>query len=334
MRWYAWGCVLLLCAARPVAAAPDGFAHHVIAVQLAPKDEQAADPNLTDYYVDRGSAQGTLPGTQFWVYRVEMLGLTKRVVIPVARIQAFHIEDQLAVARLQALTVPADDALVEYRTIMVGDAVEPIVGTGLSPLGTRDLDAEMIEVPTGLLPPLAPGDRAERTFSIPNIVLFDFDKSTLRPEGRAILAQIAEYMRQAHAQTVRIEGHTDAIGTEAYNKGLSQRRAEAVRRYFVDTAQARATYVAVGYGESKPVASNATPAGRQRNRRCEITVNGRVPGHAEPDGLAVEADVLPPEGGPGVPAAPTAAPDTPEGEEAAAAAAPEPPFPEMARPSS
>jgi outer membrane protein OmpA-like peptidoglycan-associated protein len=113
----------------------------------------------------------------------------------------------------------------------------------------------------------------EQKMSISADVLFDFDKSELRPEGIAELEPLLQAM-QADAQlSAMIVGHTDSIGTEAYNLGLSQRRAQAVANYFMDGGIAADRLKMEGRGESEPRASNKTREGRQQNRRVEITVS-------------------------------------------------------------
>jgi outer membrane protein OmpA-like peptidoglycan-associated protein len=101
-------------------------------------------------------------------------------------------------------------------------------------------------------------------------VLFDFDRSTLRPEADAILAPVLAMLEGDPAMSIDIEGHTDWIGSDAYNDGLSQRRAEAVVDWLAARGIARERISAAGRGESEPVATNATAAGRQLNRRVEV----------------------------------------------------------------
>ncbi len=326
-------CAMLLAGAAPAVAA-DGFAHHVTGVALPPKAEQAGDPLLADFYLDVGRAGGALPGAQYWVYRIASLAGGREVSIPVARLEVFHVEERVSIARVAALTLPENDAFVEYRTVMLGDPVERIVGTGLPPLGERDLPAETFDVSPALLPPLRPEDRAVRTFYVPNVVLFDFDKSTLRPEGKEILKQITAYVRETNGRTVRIEGHTCSIGSLAYNQGLSGRRSAATKQYFAEVlGLPAARIVDVGYGETRPVASNATEPGRERNRRSEITVDGRRPGRTVPDGLAVPPEALLPEAPPPAPRAGLPVVEQPP----APTSAPVdlgPPLPELARPRS
>lgn len=104
-------------------------------------------------------------------------------------------------------------------------------------------------------------------------VNFDFDKSVLKPEGRASLDRLVEDMRQVEVRRVDLVGHTDSIGTEQYNQGLSERRAASVQSYLIDRGVNPALITASGRGELQPIASNATPEGRAMNRRVDITVD-------------------------------------------------------------
>jgi len=106
-------------------------------------------------------------------------------------------------------------------------------------------------------------------------VHFDFDKSTLKPEAMAVLDQAAALLDKHERVVVEVAGHTDSVGTEAYNQGLSIRRADAVKNYLVGKGVKASRLTAKGYGESQPVASNDTPAGRAENRRVELIVLDR-----------------------------------------------------------
>lgn len=110
-------------------------------------------------------------------------------------------------------------------------------------------------------------------------VLFDFDKSEILPKAADVLHKAAEVIRQHERQVVRIEGHTDGKGSDAYNQSLSERRAESVRRWFVtDEKLGGVRFETRGWGAQKPVAPNQKPDGsddpdgRQKNRRVEIVV--------------------------------------------------------------
>lgn len=101
-------------------------------------------------------------------------------------------------------------------------------------------------------------------------VNFDFDQSYIRQEDFANLDQDVATLKQWGDVKVEVAGHTDSIGTDEYNMGLSMRRAEAVRSYLVDKGIAADRLTVKGYGESQPIADNATDTGRFQNRRVEL----------------------------------------------------------------
>lgn len=108
-------------------------------------------------------------------------------------------------------------------------------------------------------------------------VKFDFDKAQVKPESYTDIQNLAEFMNQYPQTTTVVEGHTDAVGTDAYNQKLSERRAAAVRQVLVNQYGVEAGRVnSVGYGESRPVADNATDAGRAINRRVEAEVEAQI----------------------------------------------------------
>lgn len=98
---------------------------------------------------------------------------------------------------------------------------------------------------------------------------FDFDRAVVRREDYDRLDRAAEALKASDVR-VEVAGHTDSIGTDAYNQGLSVRRAEAVRRYLIGKGIAAERLVVRGYGESQPIADNATREGRFKNRRVEL----------------------------------------------------------------
>ena len=104
--------------------------------------------------------------------------------------------------------------------------------------------------------------------------LFDFDKSVLKPAAIASLNSLAGKVKSLTREVVVAVGHTDSIGTDAYNHKLSIRRAEAVKKYLVSQGiEAKRIYVE-GKGESQPVADNKTAEGRAKNRRVQIEAIG------------------------------------------------------------
>lgn len=104
-------------------------------------------------------------------------------------------------------------------------------------------------------------------------VNFEFDRSRLLDGSEAFLDPVGEVLRRYPDLRVEIGGHTDSIGSEAYNERLSQARAETVRQYLIERFEiAPERLVARGYGESRPIVTNANPTGRTLNRRVEFTV--------------------------------------------------------------
>lgn len=101
-------------------------------------------------------------------------------------------------------------------------------------------------------------------------VNFAFDSAEIRPEAHPILNEVAATLRENPDLRVRIEGHTDSIGSNQYNLDLSQRRADSVRDYLASRGIAPNRMTTRGFGEEQPVATNETDAGRAQNRRVEI----------------------------------------------------------------
>ena len=102
-------------------------------------------------------------------------------------------------------------------------------------------------------------------------VYFDSGKAVLRAESLPRLDVIVEYMTYKPNARIEISGHTDNVGNPKANKELSQRRVQACRDYLVSKGIEAARIVAVGYGDERPIASNDTESGRQKNRRIEAT---------------------------------------------------------------
>jgi OOP family OmpA-OmpF porin len=117
----------------------------------------------------------------------------------------------------------------------------------------------------------ANGCAIEQTFVLRG-VKFEFDSDRLTPRAKEILNDVAETLKNYPNIDVELEGHTDAIGTDAYNLGLSERRANSVKRYLEDRGIPARRMRPVGYGESRPIATNDTEIGREENRRVELRV--------------------------------------------------------------
>lgn len=110
-----------------------------------------------------------------------------------------------------------------------------------------------------------------------NNIFFDFDKAVLKKESFPELDRMLDLMNENPDMTFEIAGHTDWIGSDEYNFGLSQRRANAVYKYFEENGISKERLSAVGYGESRPIATNATDEGRAQNRRVELVILEKNP---------------------------------------------------------
>jgi outer membrane protein OmpA-like peptidoglycan-associated protein len=117
-----------------------------------------------------------------------------------------------------------------------------------------------------------PAPKVERTIILDD-VLFDFDRSNVKPEAAAILDRLVAFMNENKDKKAALSGHTDNVGTDAYNQKLSERRVNSVRDYVVKKGVESGRISGQGFGESKPIADNKTKEGRAKNRRVEIKVN-------------------------------------------------------------
>ena len=104
--------------------------------------------------------------------------------------------------------------------------------------------------------------------------LYDFDKATLKAEGKATLDKIARDLSKIKLEVIIAVGNTDSVGTDAYNMALGQRRAQSVKAYLVSKGVDGSRVYTESKGKSNPVASNATAEGRAKNRRTDIEVVG------------------------------------------------------------
>jgi outer membrane protein OmpA-like peptidoglycan-associated protein len=122
-------------------------------------------------------------------------------------------------------------------------------------------------------PPPAPAPPVQKKIVLRG-VHFDFDKADIRSDARPVLDEAIATLKREGTILIVAEGHTDSKGTDAYNQALSERRAKAVRDYLVHGGIAANRIEVQGFGESRPVASNATEDGRAQNRRVELRIRG------------------------------------------------------------
>ena len=112
----------------------------------------------------------------------------------------------------------------------------------------------------------------ELNVTVRNDVLFDYDSASLRAASRAALRDMANVFEQYPNTTIAVQGYTDSTGSAVYNERLSERRADSVANYIEDLGVRGSRIDTVGFGESRPRATNNTPNGRQLNRRVEIHI--------------------------------------------------------------
>ena len=128
-------------------------------------------------------------------------------------------------------------------------------------------------VPPVPTPPAPPAPVSEKV-SFAADAFFDFDKAVLKPEGKAKLDDLTSKIKDMNLEVIIAVGHTDSIGTDAYNQKLSIRRAESVKAYLVAKGIETNRVYTEGKGEKQAVADNKSAAGRAKNRRVEIEVVG------------------------------------------------------------
>lgn len=119
--------------------------------------------------------------------------------------------------------------------------------------------------------PVAPV--APEVITLPGDVLFAFNKYELTPSAQSQLDALMPKLQSADVVSIKVVGHTDSVGNDAYNQGLSERRASSVAAYLLSQGLAPNKLTSEGRGESQPVADNETEEGRAKNRRVELHIN-------------------------------------------------------------
>jgi outer membrane protein OmpA-like peptidoglycan-associated protein len=110
------------------------------------------------------------------------------------------------------------------------------------------------------------------TLNMPGNITFAFDSATLQPQFQPVLNNVAQTLNEYNQTVIEVAGHTDSVGSDAYNQKLSVDRANSVAGYLSTRGVSMTRMIVTGAGETRPVASNDTEAGRAQNRRVEITI--------------------------------------------------------------
>ena len=181
----------------------------------------------------------------------------RKVEIATAQAQTRYLEDQRA-----GITADRAAAQLESRTREVDVAREATADA-------REENAELQRQIDALQ--ARPTDRG-LVLTLGD-VLFESGRAELKPGAASNLGQLVAFLAKYPSRTVAIEGHTDSVGGDDYNLGLSQRRADSVRSHLVSRGVDAARITSMGAGESSPVAGNDTATGRQQNRRVEVIIS-------------------------------------------------------------
>lgn len=177
----------------------------------------------------------------------------------------------LGVTRTDVPATP-QDAGQEHDTIDMASMcpVDNVVVDSLEKIKAEAVLPPRVPRAAGAAPVPVTAAAAKTTLSAD--ALFDFDKSTLKPEGMGPLKTLSDNLQSVPVEQVKATGHTDAMGSDAYNLKLSKARAESVKAYLVSRGMDPKRVEVFGKGESEPVADNATEEGRAKNRRVEVQV--------------------------------------------------------------
>jgi outer membrane protein OmpA-like peptidoglycan-associated protein len=162
------------------------------------------------------------------------------------------------------------DAVERRQRAMVGAGVGGLAGAGIGAYQDRQEAALRRDLQGTGVDVVRNGDNI--TLNMPGNITFAFDSSSLQPQFYPVLDNVANTLTQYNQTVIEVAGHTDSVGTDAYNQTLSQQRANSVSTYLTGKGVMQQRMIVVGAGETHPIASNDTDAGRAQNRRVEITI--------------------------------------------------------------
>lgn len=175
-----------------------------------------------------------------------------------------------AVAGAVAGLLSGDDATERRQRALVGVGVGGLAGGAIGNYQDRQERVLRERMQGTGVDVVRQGDNI--TLNMPSNITFGFDSASLQPQFHTVLDGVASTLQEYNQTIVEVAGHTDGVGTDAYNQRLSEQRAQAVGSYLMSRGLVRDRFITVGAGESRPVASNDTDSGRAQNRRVEITL--------------------------------------------------------------
>jgi outer membrane protein OmpA-like peptidoglycan-associated protein len=163
-----------------------------------------------------------------------------------------------------------DDATERRQRALVGAGVGAMAGGAVGAYQDRQEAALRQRMAGTGVDVVRNGDNI--TLNMPGAITFGFDSSQLQPQFRPVLDDLAMTLNEYNQTIIEVAGHTDSVGDAAYNQRLSEQRAASVAGYLAGRGVMRDRMITIGAGETRPVASNDTEAGRAQNRRVEITL--------------------------------------------------------------
>lgn len=163
-----------------------------------------------------------------------------------------------------------DDAVERRQRALVGAGVGGLAGGAIGNYQDRQERALRDRLSGSGVQVVRNGDNI--TLNMPGNVTFDHDQSNVKSQFYGTLDQVASTLNEYNQTVIQVAGFTDSTGSDAYNQGLSERRANAVASYLTSKGVGSNRMVIKGMGESYPIASNDSDAGRAQNRRVEITI--------------------------------------------------------------
>ncbi|MDH5241909.1 MAG: OmpA family protein [Gammaproteobacteria bacterium] len=166
--------------------------------------------------------------------------------------------------------ISGDDAVERRQHAMIGAGIGALAGGAIGNYQDKQEAALRAELEGTGVSVARNGDNI--TLNMPGNVTFATNSSDLNPAFFNVLTSVGKVLAQYEQTVVEVAGHTDSTGSDAYNQGLSERRANSVAAYLRSQGVIDQRLITLGMGESRPIADNSTDTGRQANRRVEITM--------------------------------------------------------------
>jgi outer membrane protein OmpA-like peptidoglycan-associated protein len=249
-----------------IAARTEIQKHHESAVAIAAQQRQQSEQQTQAYRAEIEQAQQAAERAQQRAAQTQQQLTEAQQAAQTAQQQAQQTQQQLT-QQVQQQQVEAEKAR------QAAQAAQAELGRTREELARRDAEARQLRMQQELARIAATKQESRGlVVTLPSGIFFDSGKSTLKTGAKKTLDRIAQQLTGDSAIRVVVEGHTDSTGTAEKNMALSEKRAQAVREYLVSKGVPDAQITAAGKGESEPLATNKTVAGRQQNRRVEWVI--------------------------------------------------------------